>query len=46
MEPTLEKKRSEIMEMLGMSKKITQKEVEDFLSQSKYFYLIFRKYKS
>ena len=44
MEPTLEKKRSEIMEMLGMSKKITQKEIEDYLSQSKQLYLVFRKY--
>ncbi len=44
MEPTLEKKRSEVMEMLGMSKKITQKEIEDFLSQSKPLYLIYREY--
>ncbi len=35
MEQTTGRKRSEVMEMLGMSKKITQKEIEDFLNESK-----------
>jgi len=37
-------KTSEIMEMIAISKKITQKEIEDFLNESKYILFNFRKY--
>jgi hypothetical protein len=35
METTSKSKSLEIMEMQGMSKKISQKEIEDFLNESK-----------
>lgn len=38
METTSKSKSLEIMEMQGMSKKISQKEIEDFLNESKNLY--------
>ncbi len=38
METTSKSKSLEIMEMQGMSKKISQKEIEDFLNESKNYY--------